>query len=261
MSVGRGRHGYHRSPLRGGHVARVTIGLQPVGSRDGSRRWERSGDLRSISRESLASSRDASSSPTPAGSVRVLTAVPGVSLRSTPGYLLASLRLAAPLTLKSTCVISRTVWRVTFFQACDERTMSVKLRSIGVGYEYLAKKGCSRFPAENERTVVVDPPLAGVTMQAFGPTCPACVRAIPLSWRFGLRKSWGACPHCGLVIRESIFRKIASTLLFLFASGFVWFGEPWLSSLALRGTLGLASILVAALVMPGFDIRDERRDS
>jgi hypothetical protein len=97
-------------------------------------------------------------------------------------------------------------------------------------------------------------------MQSLGPTCPVCDRAIPVRWRLGLRKSWGACPHCGVVIRELFSRKLLCSLLFLLAVGFMWFGGPWDSSLALRGGLGLASILVAHLVLPGFEVRDERRN-
>jgi hypothetical protein len=98
-------------------------------------------------------------------------------------------------------------------------------------------------------------------MGAIGPTCPVCDKAIPIRWRLGLRKSWGACPHCGFVIRETFQRKLSRALIFLLASGFIWFGERWQGSLALRGGVGLTGILVAALVLPGFEVRHERHNS
>ncbi len=76
-----------------------------------------------------------------------------------------------------------------------------------------------------------------------------------MGWRLGLRKSWGACPSCGTVLVESLSRKVTCAGLFLLAVCFIWFGGPWLGSIVARGGIGLASILVAHLLLPGFEVR------
>jgi hypothetical protein len=97
-------------------------------------------------------------------------------------------------------------------------------------------------------------------MLKFSPRCPACESAIPLRWRLGLRKSWGACDQCGIVIRELFLRKVVCSGVFLAAMAFMWFGEPWVAGRIVRGLLGLLAIAVAHLTLPGFEIRDERRN-
>lgn len=57
----------------------------------------------------------------------------------------------------------------------------------------------------------------------FSPTCPGCDNAIPLRWRLGLRKSWGACDYCGVVIIESSLRKVVCAGVFVGAAAFMWF--------------------------------------
>lgn len=57
-----------------------------------------------------------------------------------------------------------------------------------------------------------------------------------------------------------MFRKVGGASAFLLATGFIWFGEPWIGALALRGVLGVFSILMAALFLPGFVVRDARRN-
>src|SRR6266404_1989312 len=94
-------------------------------------------------------------------------------------------------------------------------------------------------------------------MHCFSPVCPVCDKTIPMSWRIGLRKPWGACPHCGIVLVEKLSRKATCFSLVLLSFLFMRFGERWLESLVARGALGLAAILVARLFLPGFEVRNE----
>src|SRR5262249_25679490 len=97
------------------------------------------------------------------------------------------------------------------------------------------------------------------SMHAFGPKCPVCDKPIPIRWRLGLRKSWGACESCGIVLHEAALRKVICSAVYLIACCFIAFGDRSPGALAVRGVLGLASVILAHLILPGFEVRDERR--
>src|SRR5436309_15354221 len=96
-------------------------------------------------------------------------------------------------------------------------------------------------------------------MHVIGPICPVCKMPVPLSWRVGLRKSWGACPYCGIVLVERSSRKLICAFVSICLVCFIWWGAPWLRSILMRGLLALLCIMGAHLFMLGFVVRDQRR--